>query len=140
MGPTALGLQPADDIDAFTVFDDGDHVFTPGIDQVVFSLTPDSPSLGGSYSPADLFTSEGNGVFDVYTEAFDLGLAFADNLNMLDFALCDDVLGCARLGHRLRRARRASAKTARAGRHSRGGGTLTHPERGSGAQRADGVV
>ena len=93
--PFVLGLQPADDIDAFTVFDDGDHVFTPGIDQVVFSLTPDSPSLGSSHSPADLFTSEGSGVFDVYSEAFDLGLAFADNLNMLDFALCDDVLGCA---------------------------------------------
>jgi len=93
--PFVLGLQEADDIAAFIVFDDGDHVFTPGIDQVVFSLTPDSPSLGGSHSPADLFTSEGGGVFDVYTEAFHLGLAFEDNLNMLDFALCDDVLDCA---------------------------------------------
>jgi len=93
--PFVLGLEQADDIDAFIVFDDRDHVFTPGIDQVVFSLSPDSPSLGGLHSPADLFSSEGDGVFGVYSEAANLGLAFNDNVNMSDFALCDDVLDCA---------------------------------------------
>jgi hypothetical protein len=93
--PFTLGLVEADDIDAFIVFDDGDHMFSSGMDQVVFSLAPDSPSLGTSFSPADLFSSEGFGFFDLYSEAANLGLAFDDNVNMSDFALCDDVLDCA---------------------------------------------
>ncbi len=43
----ALGLNPAggDDIDALVVFDNGDFVFTPGIDTILFSLAPGSPTL-----------------------------------------------------------------------------------------------
>jgi hypothetical protein len=43
----ALGLNPAggDDIDALVVFDNGDFVFTPSIDTILFSLAPGSPTL-----------------------------------------------------------------------------------------------
>jgi len=93
--PFMLGLQPDDDIDALTVFDDGDLVFEVGADQVIFSLSPESPSLSGDASPGDLFTSQGGGVFTLYAAAGDLGLDTADNLDMMDYALCDDPLSCA---------------------------------------------
>ncbi|MBU0639238.1 MAG: hypothetical protein KKB50_10275 [Planctomycetes bacterium] len=93
--PYLLGLMAEDDIDALIVFDDGDHIFTFGLDQVIFSLAPGSPSLDGFFSSGDLFTSHGGGVFDLYAEGSQIGLAFGDNLNMVDYALCLDVLDCA---------------------------------------------
>src|SRR5262249_26892006 len=57
---TQLGLQPSDDINALIVFDDGDRIFQPGIDQVLFSLTRDSPSLTAfGFSAADILTTTG---------------------------------------------------------------------------------
>jgi hypothetical protein len=41
-----LGVSVLDDIDALVVFDDGDGIFLPGTDIVLFSLAPGSPSLG----------------------------------------------------------------------------------------------
>lgn len=41
----SLGLLPGDDIDALVVFDNGDGIFSPGIDIVLFSLAPSSPTL-----------------------------------------------------------------------------------------------
>jgi hypothetical protein len=91
--PFVLGLVPADDIDALIIFDNGDFVFSPEADQVIFSLAPDSPSLGGEFGPGDLFTSWGGGFFEPYCLAPLLGLEpIHDNLNMLDYVLCDDVM------------------------------------------------
>ncbi|MFQ5807676.1 MAG: dockerin type I domain-containing protein, partial [Phycisphaerae bacterium] len=70
-----------------------DFIFIPGADQVVFSLTPGSPSLGG-FGPGDLFTSEGFGFFTLYCQAGQLGLGPLDNLNMVDYVPCDDVHAC----------------------------------------------
>jgi hypothetical protein len=95
VNPLMLGLTLEDDIDALTVFDDGDRVFEEGFDQIVFSLAPGSPSLGGIFGPGDLFTSEGFGVFWLYCPGDQLGLGYADNLNMLDYVLCEHVLSCA---------------------------------------------
>ncbi len=95
--PSLLGLMPADDIDAMIVFESGDFVFVPGEDQVVFSLTPDSPSLGGVFGPGDLLSSWGGGFFEPYCPAVLLGLEPThDNLNMLDYVPCVDVLSCVR--------------------------------------------
>lgn len=94
VAPYMLGLLPADDIDAVVVFENGDGLFDPGIDQVLFSLAPGSPSLETQFSPADLFTSSGFGLFERYATALDLGLAFGDNLNMLDYVVCDSLADC----------------------------------------------
>jgi hypothetical protein len=94
--PTLIGLRPGDDVDGLIIFEGGDPlVFDPGVDQVVFSLTPESPSLNDIFGPGDLFTSEGFGFFSLYAQAFDLGLSPADNLNMLDYVRCEDVMACA---------------------------------------------
>jgi len=100
----AMGLAGADDIDALVVFDDGDRVFTPGADVVVFSLAPGSPYIGtgdpGPNYPAvavtegDLLVDKGVYGFDrpsVYVDAATLGLsavrdggAADDNLDAAD--------------------------------------------------------
>lgn len=96
VGPYALGLMLDDDIDAMIVLDsDGLYQFTPGEDQVIFSLAPGSPSLFGEFGPGDLFTSSGFGMFEFYCDGDQLGLATADNLCMLDYVFCEDVLTCA---------------------------------------------
>jgi len=95
--PFLLGLVPDDDIDAMIVFEDGDfHHFTPGSDQVVFSLDPNSPTLGlFGFGPGDLLMSWGGGTFEPYCPATLLGLEPTDdNLNMLDYVLCDDIMSC----------------------------------------------
>lgn len=94
VGPMTLGLTLGDDIDALIVFDDGDRVFTSGYDQIVFSLAPGSPSLGSGFQPGDLLMSEGFGIFAPYCPGEELGLAPGDNLNMLDYVLCEQVLAC----------------------------------------------
>lgn len=92
VAPATLGLLPEDDIDAMIIFEDGTPGFTSGFDQVLFSLAPGSPSLGGGYGPGDVFSSEGFGGFAPYCSASQLGLAPNDNLNMLDYVLCDHIL------------------------------------------------
>ncbi|MBU0617759.1 MAG: hypothetical protein KKI02_08580 [Planctomycetes bacterium] len=95
VSPFELGLQGGDDIDAMIVIDVlDDGYFTHGVDQIIFSLAPGSPSLDGSFGPGDLFTSSGNGIFAPYCYADQLGLAPTDNLNLLDYVFCDDVLPC----------------------------------------------
>lgn len=89
--PAVLGLLPTDDIDALIVFEDGLPGFASGADQILFSLAPGSPTLLGGFSPGDVFSSEGFGLFELYSAADRLGLAFTDNLNMLDYVPCDHV-------------------------------------------------
>jgi len=100
-----LGLVASDDIDALIVFDDdADGVFD-GTDTVLFSLVPDSASLstitGASVfgSGADIFRVVPGGDPTLYTAASHFGLAdqagTLDNIDGLDFFLCDDALGCA---------------------------------------------
>lgn len=92
-GPELGLFYPDDDIDGLLVFDDGDGVFTPGLDQVLFSLDPLSPSLAGA-GPGDLFSSRGMGVFELYAAAEELGLDRGDNLDLLDFVPCEHILSC----------------------------------------------
>jgi hypothetical protein len=92
--PAQLNLVQHDDISAMLIFDNGDHVFQPGIDQVVFTLRPESPSLGVlGVGSADLLTTSGLGI-TVYATAQELGLRPTDHVDMVDFAPCDDVLHC----------------------------------------------
>jgi hypothetical protein len=90
VGPGNLGLLPMDDIDAFIVFDNGDFVFTPGTDRVMFSLSRDSPSLGIAFSAADIFVSNGAGSFLVFAGAIESGLDFFDNITALELLPADD--------------------------------------------------
>lgn len=92
-----LGLQPGDDIAALIVFDDGDLKFENGVDQVIFTLSRDSPSLAGPLGPADLLTSKGNGIFELYASAQLLGLLATDHVDMLDLAPCNNVQECVNL-------------------------------------------
>ncbi|MFH1746570.1 MAG: hypothetical protein ABIG44_05930 [Planctomycetota bacterium] len=97
----ALGLVPPDDIDALIVFDtnmDGMFNYT---DQVLFSLTPDSPSLlfipGASPegAAADVFVVRPGEPPMLFAAALELGLGeYWDNLDALEFLLCDDALFC----------------------------------------------
>ncbi len=93
--PGDLGLMAPDDINSLIVFGDGDAVFEPGIDQVLFTLTEDSPSLLGRGGPGDIFVSFGFGVFSLYAHAQTLGLFSTDSIDMLDLMPCTDVLACA---------------------------------------------
>jgi hypothetical protein len=77
-----LGLQQGplgDDIDGMVVFDQNDNqVFEPE-DQIMYSLAPDSPSLGGGFSAADIFMANGPCVGPccsclLFARADDLGL------------------------------------------------------------------
>ena len=83
-----LGLQAmpnGDDIAGLVVFDNGNNVFDPGVDQILFTLARGSPSLGnGIHSPADIFVSYGNGTFSVFASADDLGLLPADHVDALE--------------------------------------------------------
>lgn len=99
---SALGLGQDDDIDAMIVFNgDGDILFTPG-DQVMFSLTPGSPSLttylgsgvdaGGAYV---FMVTHGEDPVVIAT-AEDLGLGLPDdNVDALDYVICPDAELCA---------------------------------------------
>jgi hypothetical protein len=107
--PTALyaayeqmQLDLDDDIDALVVFDTNDNACFDGSDVVLFSLTPDSPSLETIFgaSPdgaaADVFVVTPGQMPAVFAAAADLGLGDPlDNLDALDFFFCDDVLFCA---------------------------------------------
>lgn len=90
-----IGLRDGDDIDGLIIFDDGDDLFDPFADQIVFSLSRDSPSLGLlGVSAADVLTTVPGspGVIQVLVPALALGLdPLLDNINSLDFALSDDI-------------------------------------------------
>lgn len=90
-----LGLFPNDEIDGLIVIDgNNDLFFDPMTDQIIFSLARGSPSLG-TRSPADVFTTiEVPGVFVPFSQAIDLGLSVHDNIDMLEFIECPDILPC----------------------------------------------
>jgi len=97
-----LGLEEEDDIDALIVFDiDGDTGFDDA-DWVLFSLTPDSPSLdkiaGASVNgaAADVFIVIPETLPAVFASAASLGLgADSDDIDALEFVLCTDSIACA---------------------------------------------
>jgi len=86
-GASILGLVSGvngDDIDGLVVFDNGDFVYNPSQDQIMFSLTRNSPTLIAlQRSPADVFMRT-NGVTTVLASAADLGLAFTDNIDAIE--------------------------------------------------------
>lgn len=104
----ALGLQAGDDIDAMIVFDraaDGspipDGIFN-GIDVVVFSLAPGSPSLDGQglfrspVTAADVFLVHFGMPPDILAPGAGIGMGLVvDNVNALEFFLCDTPAACA---------------------------------------------
>lgn len=98
-----LGLRQCDDIDAMTVFDTNADGLFNGSDKILFSLTPESLSLttlpGASVTgaAADVFVmSPGAEGPTLFASAADLGLGHPDdNIDALDFTLCEDVDTCA---------------------------------------------
>ncbi len=75
----ALGLQQDDDIDAIVVFDTDANGEFSGDDRVLFSLTPDSPSLAavpgaGVNAAADVFIAAPGEAVALFTSAARLGL------------------------------------------------------------------
>ncbi len=108
-----MGLVDGDVIDAIVMFDTpptggllcGGPGAQPGIDGVLFSLAPGSPSLtqpGVSLNPADVFVSGFSGNFAVYATAPSLGLlanpggstmAAGDNIDALEFRCLGDFDG-----------------------------------------------
>ena len=92
---SSLGLIPTplgDDIDALVVFDNGNGVLDPGLDEILFSLARGSPTLGdGQFSAADIFVSYGTGTFMLFASAAELGLAPAiDNVDSLEVIPCQN--------------------------------------------------
>ncbi|MFQ5807184.1 MAG: hypothetical protein ACE5I3_12115 [Phycisphaerae bacterium] len=106
-----LQLVQDDDIDALIVLDTNDNRHFDEPDQILFSLTPDSPSLatipGASQegAAADVFMVAPGEMPTVLAAAADLGLGDQqDDIDALDFVFCDDALdGAARHGIRLLR-------------------------------------
>lgn len=98
-----LGLRQCDDIDTMIVFDTNSDGLFNGTDQILFSLTPDSlslatiPGASATGAAADVFVmSPGAEGPTLFASAADLGLGHPDdNIDALDYALCDDVDTCA---------------------------------------------
>jgi hypothetical protein len=97
-----LRLVEDDDIDALIVFDTNGSRYFDGTDQVLFSLTPNSPSLdtipGASPegAAADVFVVIHGQTPTLFAAAADLGLGDAlDSIDALDFFFCEDALACA---------------------------------------------
>ncbi len=85
-----IGGQAGDDINAIVVFDNTNvGVFDPGVDEVMFSLAEGSPSLGAR-SAADVFISQGIGLFGPIVQANDIGLLPTDNIDCLEVVATDD--------------------------------------------------
>lgn len=77
---TTLGLQAADDIDALCLGEDGDLLYDPATDVVIFSLAPGSPTLSSlGASAADLLEPGPS----VAVEAADMGLDADDDLDAI---------------------------------------------------------
>lgn len=89
----AMGLLPGDDIDAMIVFDqDTNGVFVPGVDQIIFSLSRNSPTVVNlGFSAADLFTWNGLGPRTVFAHAADLGLLASDDVDALELLVTNDI-------------------------------------------------
>ncbi|MCH7701541.1 MAG: hypothetical protein IID37_07620 [Planctomycetes bacterium] len=83
-----IGLLFDDDIDALTVMDDGDNVFDPTVDRILFSLAAGSPSLFLlGVSPAHILTtatSGGDPPIAVFVSAVGLGLLETDEVGAMD--------------------------------------------------------
>ncbi len=96
-----LGLVQDDDIDGLVVFDiDGDGGFD-GPDHVLFSLTPDSPSLAtideasAIGAAADVFLASPGQAPRLFASAVNLGLgADSDDIDGLEILLCGDPIAC----------------------------------------------
>lgn len=97
-----LGLEELDDVDALIVFDaNADGLFN-GTDQVLFSLTQDSPTLSAipgaseSGAGADVFVVTPGEPPALFASAELLGLgAPQDNIDALELLLCDNGPDCA---------------------------------------------
>lgn len=97
IAPAQMGLEQFDDINSLIVFDDGDGFFDPGIDQIIYTLTADSPTLlEQGLGPGDILTSTGFGTSNVYALAFRLGLFPTDVVDALDAAPCPNIFECIR--------------------------------------------
>lgn len=80
-----VGLQAGDDIDALVLMDVGlDGVADGGVDRALFSLSPLSPSLGATGTPADIFITDFEGAFILFLAPADIGLTENDNIDALD--------------------------------------------------------
>lgn len=89
-----IGLAAADNIDALVIWDRGViGAMNPKTDIAVFSLAPGSPALAGpdgmlgtadDFSPGDLFVTDFNGFFCLYTRPPQLGMRLVDNIDGLD--------------------------------------------------------
>ncbi len=83
-----LSLIPGplgDDIDSLVVIDNGDLVFNPQNDAIIFSLARGSPTLQEfELGPADLLKTQSNGIPAVFAPASLLGLAPTDNIDALE--------------------------------------------------------
>jgi hypothetical protein len=100
----ALGLQHLDDIDALLVFDAEPYSHYMAPDVVLFSLSPESPSLqlidGASPfgAAADIFVARPGQMPQVFAPAELLGLGEpSDNIDALELLACPDPLDCASL-------------------------------------------
>ncbi len=89
----SLGLQTGDIIDALAVSDvdpsqqcppTSNRTMDAGVDQVLFSLAPGSPSLTGQRSAADIFKSDFDGSFAEFCSYADLGLLPTDDVDAID--------------------------------------------------------
>jgi len=93
-GASLLGLAAGatgDDIDGLIVFDDGDGIYEPNVDQILFSLARGSPFLGNSgFGPADIL-SRRNGATTRFCNASDLGLLATDNLDAIEILPTNNV-------------------------------------------------
>lgn len=97
-----LGLVQNDDIDALLVFDTNANGHFDGLDQVLFSLSPGSPSLatiqGASTqgAAADVFIGTPGQLPAPFAPASFFGLgAPSDNIDALDLVPCSEALDCA---------------------------------------------
>jgi len=80
-----LGLQSGDDIDAMVVFDFDYNGLFSGMDLVLFSLAPGSPSLPDPGAAADILAATHGQSFELFAPAWVLGLEGAeDNIDALD--------------------------------------------------------
>ena len=84
--PPLVGLLAGDEIDSLVIWDRGGiGAVNPGMDFVLFSLAPGSPTLAMfGLSPAMIFVSDFTGAICPFVGAGQLGLVAADNVDGLD--------------------------------------------------------
>lgn len=92
----ALGISSLDDVADFVIFENGDLVFNRAVDQILFNLSPQSPSvISGMFSAADVLTTRPVvGTPAIFAFAEQLGLNPAADLDMLELALCSNAQAC----------------------------------------------